>query len=547
MLSRQLLRAATQSRQTARQTALAPRQSYTTPPKPPRALKYTPYSRSTTRRTDESSAPSASADAVEKEQHYKDAAFPEHVVTEGATSSDPAVLDTRLGQQTQNPLDTQAVPSSAPPDQAESSQAIQESTTAARTPSTAAGQSLTRSNETLASSYLDATEVLGDEPRTGAKSTAKGRRSMSSIEKKRQTLTRSLLGLMTAGAGVLLWHMGRDWDDDAERLILGSEVPTDGALPIRYYRAKARLVDLTDYFNKPAWTPLLPPELPATHQKPYTLILDLDDLLVHSEWSREHGWRTAKRPGVDYFLAYLNQFFEIVVFTNQPAYTALPIIEKLDPLNCNILYKLFRDCTRYKDRQYIKDLNYLGRDLAKVIILDTNKDNFPLHPNNGAALKPWHGERDDKELIAWIPFLEAVGINMPRDVRPIFEAYEGQHIPTLYAQKEAAMKKQVVEQWEKEQEAIKSQHRGWNLASFFGLSSAPRSSAPPRLPIEIDRERAQAIYLDEQKYWKDNEESIKKMMQEDIDKQTREMRSSVLGMLSAFSPPPPQSGEPAQR
>lgn len=62
-------------------------------------------------------------------------------------------------------------------------------------------------------------------------------------------------------------------------------------------------------------------------------------MLVHSSWdvsscapSRaetvadpfglqiEHGWRTAKRPGADYFLAYLSQFYEIVLFTTQPAY-----------------------------------------------------------------------------------------------------------------------------------------------------------------------------------------------------------------------------------
>ena len=37
-------------------------------------------------------------------------------------------------------------------------------------------------------------------------------------------------------------------------------------------------------------------------------------------FQREHGWRTAKRPGVDYFLAYMSQFYEIVIFTTQPGY-----------------------------------------------------------------------------------------------------------------------------------------------------------------------------------------------------------------------------------
>lgn len=96
------------------------------------------------------------------------------------------------------------------------------------------------------------------------------------------------------------------------------------------------------YLNKPAWDPLLPPPLPEPHFRPYTLVLDLDDLLVHSSWDVRcysltlvlaevltrtasqinHGWRTAKRPGVDYFLAYLSQFYEIVLFTTQPAYVS---------------------------------------------------------------------------------------------------------------------------------------------------------------------------------------------------------------------------------
>ena len=37
---------------------------------------------------------------------------------------------------------------------------------------------------------------------------------------------------------------------------------------------------------------------------------------------RVNGWKTAKRPGVDYFLAYLSQFYEIVLFTSQPLYVS---------------------------------------------------------------------------------------------------------------------------------------------------------------------------------------------------------------------------------
>jgi import inner membrane translocase subunit TIM50 len=29
-----------------------------------------------------------------------------------------------------------------------------------------------------------------------------------------------------------------------------------------------------------------------------TLVLDLDDVLIHKEWTRHSGWKIYKRPGV---------------------------------------------------------------------------------------------------------------------------------------------------------------------------------------------------------------------------------------------------------
>ena len=46
-------------------------------------------------------------------------------------------------------------------------------------------------------------------------------------------------------------------------------------------------------------------------------MLDLDDTLVHSDWTRGRGWRTFKRPGADDFIRQLAQFYELVVFTSQ--------------------------------------------------------------------------------------------------------------------------------------------------------------------------------------------------------------------------------------
>lgn len=37
-------------------------------------------------------------------------------------------------------------------------------------------------------------------------------------------------------------------------------------------------------FTEPLWEELLPPPLPPPHQKPYTLLVSLDDLLITSTW-----------------------------------------------------------------------------------------------------------------------------------------------------------------------------------------------------------------------------------------------------------------------
>lgn len=52
------------------------------------------------------------------------------------------------------------------------------------------------------------------------------------------------------------------------------------------------------FFTEPSREKLLPdPVQYPGGQTPRTLVLELDDTLVHSMWSRQTGWRTTKRPG----------------------------------------------------------------------------------------------------------------------------------------------------------------------------------------------------------------------------------------------------------
>jgi len=189
---------------------------------------------------------------------------------------------------------------------------------------------------------------------------------ISSVERRRNRLANYMY------AGFLLFsitgpiYLGRNWETtDEERK--HPDAPSGWGVGLFYNRAKARLADLLDYYNEPAFTKLLPDIDPA-FERPYTLVLSLEDLLLHSEWTREHGWRMAKRPGLDYFLRYLSQYYELVIFTSVPSMIAGPILQKLDPYGV-VMWPLFREATWYKNGEYIKVSS--GAGICRIIGMRT--------------------------------------------------------------------------------------------------------------------------------------------------------------------------------
>lgn len=380
--------------------------------------------------------------------------------------------------------------------------------------------------------------------RTGAKSS---KDSLSSIERRRRQLGRVSFGLFALGLVGGCVYLGREWSEDelVERKSRGEAIPDS-----RWGRTSGRLSSMFDYFSKPIWQELLPPMLPAPLQKPYTLLLSIDDLLVTSTWDRQHGWRTAKRPGVDYFIAYLSQFYEVVIFTTQHHYTALPVIEKLDPYNFFIMYKLFRESTRSTESGPVKDLSYLNRPLDRVLILDTHPEHVATNPENAIILKPWKGEPGDKGLIELIPFLESIGIYKPPDVRAILKAYEGKSIPVEYAEKEAANKRAFVEEWKARGGGKGLSSGGFTVSSLFSGSSEKQAPSLPLTYLEAKRREAQNYYREEQKYIREHKGEFDALIEADRQAQANALSgplwNSVAATLSGGPPPPPTPGDGKQ-
>jgi import inner membrane translocase subunit TIM50 len=315
-------------------------------------------------------------------------------------------------------------------------------------------------------------------------------------EKRSNFFYAALLG-MALGGGL---YFARDWEEDEQKA--HPSVPGGYTVSASFERFKTRLGDVFNYFNEPIFEKLLPDPLPDPYGRPFTLVVSLDDLLVHSEWSREYGWRTAKRPGVDYFLGYLAQYYEVVIFSNKYQVYEEKTVAKLDPYRSSISYALFREATRYRDGKVIKDLANLNRDLGKVILLETDPDAYFLQPENAIPMKPWKGTPGDQELVRLIPFLEWIASQPIKDVRPILKSFEGTNVPEEYARREAIARKKFEEEWHKQNQ---SPSNNW-AANFLGIK--PSVPPTPMMPMDYIRQEGQKGYEAFQQYLAENGEKM---------------------------------------
>lgn len=111
-------------------------------------------------------------------------------------------------------------------------------------------------------------------------------------------------------------------------------------------RAWDALWNWKQVLEEPTRDLLLPDPLQSPYiQPPYTLIIEMNGILTHPEWSYKMGWRFKKRPFVDYLLQQCGPpLFELVIFTQDPGFTAHPLLDSLDPSGL-IMYRLYRDST----------------------------------------------------------------------------------------------------------------------------------------------------------------------------------------------------------
>ena len=137
------------------------------------------------------------------------------------------------------------------------------------------------------------------------------------------------------------------------------------------------------------------PFLKNKNQKKYTLVLDLEETLVHINQSGE----CILRPGLYHFLRDIKPYYELVSFSNESKYSPEPIIDIIEKKKKYFDYNLFREHLDFIGKEFIKDLSKLGRDIKKVIIVDNISNNFRLNPENGIQIKPFFGDNNDDNIL----------------------------------------------------------------------------------------------------------------------------------------------------
>ncbi|XP_010926743.1 uncharacterized protein [Elaeis guineensis] len=179
---------------------------------------------------------------------------------------------------------------------------------------------------------------------------------------------------------------------------------------------------------------ICPISLPKETQrrKPITLVLDLDETLVHSTLEhcdnadftfqvffnmKQHTVYVRRRPHLQLFLERVAQMFEIVIFTASQSIYAEQLLDMLDPEKKLISQRIYRESCIFSDGSYTKDLTILGVNLAKVVIIDNSPQVFRLQVNNGIPIKSWFDDPSDHALLQLLPFLESLAD--ADDVRPI--------------------------------------------------------------------------------------------------------------------------------
>lgn len=185
--------------------------------------------------------------------------------------------------------------------------------------------------------------------------------------------------------------------------------------------------------------------LPSNHSKSSTLILDIDETLVHTifeeeteryvspngEWmqtsfydperGKEIVMKVVFRPGLFKFLKTVADNFEVIAFTASCKEYADSILDLIDPNNQIFSSRLYRNSCIKIGKAYVKDLRiFKNRSLSSITIIDNSLYSFANQLANGILVNSFYDDENDFTLTNSLDYLLNY-VLLSKDVRFLHE------------------------------------------------------------------------------------------------------------------------------
>jgi Dullard-like phosphatase family protein len=161
------------------------------------------------------------------------------------------------------------------------------------------------------------------------------------------------------------------------------------------------------------------------------LVLDLDHTLIHTT---DHLIESLNpllpvfkdrfvyaRPGLASFLEYATERFEVFVYTFGRREYAEPILDEILP-DLDDAHRLYNDSCFLQYGLVYKDLDMLGRDLKRVVMVEDNEWTAGFYPTNSIVVPKWNLRSNDTVLTTWLPELLELCLETG-DVRELLERW----------------------------------------------------------------------------------------------------------------------------
>ena len=167
-----------------------------------------------------------------------------------------------------------------------------------------------------------------------------------------------------------------------------------------------------------------PPFILSKRKKKFTLILSLEETLIHLQEINYNQCSLKIRPYLFDFLESVKPYYELILFTSKTQYYTNPIMNIIQR-NVNYFdFVFYREHCILIGNDYIKDLTRIGRSLDSTIIVDNLPQSFKLQKENGIFIKSfWAQDPNDKALYYLIPILINIALE-EIDVRDGLEKYK---------------------------------------------------------------------------------------------------------------------------